>query len=137
MKGNPTAVPILTASSVAITEGIGKRNRPLCACLLLGIFRFEPVGQGRGLAFDEILALAALVDPVIRKGADADRAVERPGAQERRNQRAVDRIVDGELTLPVLIRLAAGGENFNIDLGIAGNLGIEGACQVTGQDLGG
>ena len=83
-------------------------------------------------ALDEILHLVALVDSVIRKRPDPDRAVERPGTQERRNQRAVDRIVDGELTLPVLVRLAAGGQHFEVDLGVARGLGIEGTRQVAG-----
>ena len=81
---------------------------------------------------DVILGLAAVVDTVVGEYADASEdAIALSRLELRRYQRAAGDIVDGELPLAVLLRLAPGDQQFAVELTVAEEVGVIGGAQVT------
>ncbi len=92
---------------------------------------------------DEVACLMTVVDAEIGESADASRTRERGrGLQRGRQKRIGDvragsiaskpRIIDRQLKLAVLLRLATGHEQVGIELPITEEVGVVGAAQVAG-----
>ncbi len=113
---------------------------------LRGIEVIAPRRQERQVATEtaghlhEVLRLRAVVNAVVgehantdvRGRADAPRNAGEETAIRSQEQRAVDRIVQRELTLAVLLRLTTGGEQLEVELAVTEEIGVVRAGQVTG-----
>ena len=88
----------------------------------------------RGL--DEVDLLTELLRAAAGEHAKAETGVDRLVDQVRRDQRAVNRIVDVQLQLVRVARLTTAGQHFRVDGCIAKHRSVEVAAEVASKDLG-